>query len=41
MSNVFLLGIKIHARDEFSHFFIGYQAYELLMSSEGLRSNVS
>ena len=25
----FSLGIKTHARDEFSHSFIGYQTYEL------------
>ena len=31
-SSVFSLGIKTHARDEFSHFFIGYLTYELLMS---------
>ena len=32
-SSVFSLGIKTHARDEFSHsVLIGYQTYELLMS---------
>ena len=31
-SSRFSLGIKTHARVEFSHFFIGYQTYELLMS---------
>ena len=29
-SSVFSLGINTHARDEFRHFFIGYQTYELL-----------
>ena len=27
---MFSLGINTHARDEFRHFFIGYQTYELL-----------
>ena len=29
---MFSSGINTHARDEFRHFFIGYQTYELLMT---------